>query len=373
MNKFNSAYLDFVRLFAALIVFVGHLNYEYLVGSILGVTHLPGFGPDAVMVFFVLSGFIISDVVKKRESALTEYISARISRLFSIAWPALLITLICDQIGQAINPDYYHSAWWFNNSHFIPRLGVNLLLLNQLWFLDVDAFSNGPFWSLGYEALFYAIFVAVGFNIKHRKSTLTFLCLIAGPKILILFPIWLSGYYLYNYVTKIQLSLFTSIMLFLLSIILYITYKSYCDEGLMSSYFTNLVFEKQNKFINSLGHSRCFLDFYFLSSLIILNFLATYNIFKLISDDRMPKMVYKLNRTIALGTFAIYAVHYPIVHCIAAISDFYKISHTFQSNTMMFLIPLIVSVFVTYYGNKIRIPMVKIIKHLINSIWARMT
>ncbi len=366
MNKFNSAYLDFVRLFAALIVFVGHLNYEYLVGSIFGATHLPGLGPDAVMVFFVLSGFIISDVVKRRESVLTEYVSARISRLLSIAWPALLITLMCDQIGQAINPDYYQGAWWFNDSHFIPRLGVNLLLLNQLWFFDVGAFSNGPFWSLGYEAFFYAIFVAIGFNVKHRKLLLMLLCLIAGPKILILFPIWLSGYYLYNYVTKTHLSLVTSIILFVLSVLLYITYKTYCGEGLMSSYFTDLVFKKQNTFISSLGHSGFFLDYYFLSLLIILNFLATYNIFKRISDDRMPNMLYRLNRVLALGTFAIYAVHYPIIHCIAALSDYYKISHTFQSNMMMFLIPLMVSALVTYYGNQLRKPMVRIIKCIIS-------
>jgi peptidoglycan/LPS O-acetylase OafA/YrhL len=51
-----------------------------------------------------------------------------------------------------------------------------------------------PFWSLNYEAWYYVLFGASMFlQGPHRIATLGVAALLAGPKILVLLPIWLMG------------------------------------------------------------------------------------------------------------------------------------------------------------------------------------
>src|SRR4030095_922972 len=58
MKRGLSLYLDVVRVSAALAVVVTHLAYPELSGGMLAPWRLVG--NDAVMVFFVLSGFVIA-------------------------------------------------------------------------------------------------------------------------------------------------------------------------------------------------------------------------------------------------------------------------------------------------------------------------
>ncbi len=60
--------------------------------------------------------------------------------------------------------------------------------------VDVRVFRNGPRWSLGYEAVHYAIFAALFYLSGARKWLVAgALLLIAGPKVLLLLPIWWLG------------------------------------------------------------------------------------------------------------------------------------------------------------------------------------
>ena len=60
MPKSLSVYLDLIRLLAALLVFIVHANYQGFTGGLPVLWRLGGLGNDAVMVFFVLSGFVLS-------------------------------------------------------------------------------------------------------------------------------------------------------------------------------------------------------------------------------------------------------------------------------------------------------------------------
>src|ERR1700674_2641061 len=64
-----------------------------------------GFGYQAVVVFFVLSGFLISSAILKRETSGTwswrDYAIDRSSRLWVVLIPGLLFGLLWDKLGSS--------------------------------------------------------------------------------------------------------------------------------------------------------------------------------------------------------------------------------------------------------------------------------
>jgi len=104
MNRSFSLYLDLVRFLAALTVLLFHASgLEFVkVDTVLG-----HYGREAVIVFFVLSGFVIAYTADQKDSTLPEYATHRISRIYSVVIPALILTPIVDWIGARIHPEFY--------------------------------------------------------------------------------------------------------------------------------------------------------------------------------------------------------------------------------------------------------------------------
>ena len=96
MHRNLSIYLDLVRFLAALMVFVVHANYERFTGGLPLLWHFKDLGNDAVMVFFVLSGFVIAYVAAHKERTIEEYAASRFARLYSVVVPALILTMLLD-------------------------------------------------------------------------------------------------------------------------------------------------------------------------------------------------------------------------------------------------------------------------------------
>lgn len=84
-----SVYFDLIRFFAAIIVVMNH--YGVLL-SLAKSTTFPG--SDAVIVFFVLSGYVINYVSDRSDLTGYRYIFYRLSRLWSVAVPATLLSII---------------------------------------------------------------------------------------------------------------------------------------------------------------------------------------------------------------------------------------------------------------------------------------
>lgn len=175
-------------------VFVRHLSYPEITGGLL---RLPNTGHLGVVVFFVLSGYVIAWLVDERETAWRDYAAARVSRLVSVALPALLLTVFLDWIGSAYRPDLY--ARFAEDSHPVARFLVSLAFMQQVWFINLLPFSNGPYWSLGFEAWYYLLFgVAMFVRRELRPAALALLCVVAGPPILLMLPAWLMGVVAYR-------------------------------------------------------------------------------------------------------------------------------------------------------------------------------
>jgi peptidoglycan/LPS O-acetylase OafA/YrhL len=144
----------------------------------------------AVGGFFFLSGFTIRMLSDGRVFDLRRYGIDRLSRLWSVALPALALTAVLDFATYRIAPGYYMAHWADVADHIPFRLGVSALFGNELWGQDVAPLSNAAYWSLSYEAWFYVLY---GLALARRPLLALVAVVIAGPNILFLLPLWLAG------------------------------------------------------------------------------------------------------------------------------------------------------------------------------------
>ncbi len=194
MNRNFSLYLDLIRFLAAVAVLLSHLS-DLLFNSSFRIFNI---GHEAVVIFFVLSGFVISYSVKTKNYNCTEYFVARFSRIYSVAIPAIFLTILLDVIGTSVCRDCYQDMYVALDYPLI-RFLASITFTGELWFISILSFSNIPFWSIHYEVFFYVFFgVMLYTHKKYKFALLVLLLLIAGPKIAILLPLWLFGAYLYR-------------------------------------------------------------------------------------------------------------------------------------------------------------------------------
>jgi peptidoglycan/LPS O-acetylase OafA/YrhL len=223
MNRETSLYLDLVRFSASLIVMIGHLAGSRFTGGLFW--RCGQFMDDAVIVFFVLSGFVIAHVVRNREVGIEKYAIARAARIYSVALPALIVTFLLDALGRHIAPELYSISWGYNPENPARQIISGVLFLNQLWYSDVAIGSMLPYWSLGFEVWYY-LFFAIIYFVGGRWKIPLFLaaCVVAGPRIVILFPIWMLGYCAYIYGARYKISRSAGLGLVAMSIVIYLAY-----------------------------------------------------------------------------------------------------------------------------------------------------
>ena len=192
----KSILLDLVRFSAALTVFITHAFAVWFPQSEFQ-SFPSNISHGAVVVFFVLSGFVIAHTTTKNRRNLREYASARLSRLYSIYLPALVITVICWVMLRSIN---FRTFQLYCQPNLTLRYLVSLFYCNELWFLSSAPIFNGPIWSLSYEFWYYIIFGAFFYKTPGKKGYVIpfVICLIAGPKILLMMLMWILGWFAYH-------------------------------------------------------------------------------------------------------------------------------------------------------------------------------
>lgn len=194
-----SVYLDMLRYFAALMVYLFHAGHF----SHYKLPFFGTYGGLGVAVFFVLSGFVIafSSMGKRRD--IVDYFIARFARLWSVVLPAILLTFVLDTVGQWFALSAYTPMQPYSAFKWVAASGIIASFLNEIWFLDIWLGTNGPFWSLSYEFWYYAIFATlIYFRGWQRVAMAGLVACIAGPGILVAFPVWLLGVGLYHLLRK---------------------------------------------------------------------------------------------------------------------------------------------------------------------------
>lgn len=186
-----SIYLEAIRIAAAMVVVLGHLSASRMLGGTFW--QLRPFMGDAVIVFFVLSGFVIAHASGKPGHTGRDYAVARIARIASVALPALLVTFVLDRIGVAVAPSTYDPVWEYAPPTAWQYLG-SALFLNRIWWLDARVGSMLPYWSLHNEVWYYIIFGLANYAPTRWRAWLVgAAALVAGPPLLALMPVWLMG------------------------------------------------------------------------------------------------------------------------------------------------------------------------------------
>ena len=192
----SSLLLDVVRFGASVMVAVGHVTQSHFS---IGWPDLTTHAVESVGIFFVLSGFVIRYVTRLKYARIGEYWIDRASRIYSVVIPAVLFTVLADWIALRANPAYFLGHWGQYMDHPVQRLAQNLLFTSQFWSRSTALFSNGPFWSLSYECLYYAIY-GCAFYLRGvlRWIAIAGLIALGGAHIALLFPLWLLGCVLYE-------------------------------------------------------------------------------------------------------------------------------------------------------------------------------
>jgi peptidoglycan/LPS O-acetylase OafA/YrhL len=205
MTRSESIYLDVVRLTAAVLVVVTHAVQNELL-PLSWAAYVPDLGREAVIVFFVLSGYVIAFSAETKYASLDRYFISRASRLYSVALPVLLIAFVVDSSAMYFNGSTYPHEYQYERFYFyIP---FHLLFLGEIWAVAERPFTADPYWSLSYEAWYYVWFATLFYFCGWRRVILFLLvALVVGYQHLILFPIWLSGVALYRNRERLVLSI----------------------------------------------------------------------------------------------------------------------------------------------------------------------
>jgi len=221
LAKRTSVHLDLIRGISALAVLLYHLRGLYFVDyPFLASKSLPsivlyavtGYGHQAVMVFFVLSGYFIGtsvmDSVGQREWSWRTYLASRLTRLQLVLFPALVLGAFWDRIGMRIPqaaPLYYGALYKFYVPSVALRSTVPVFFGNFFFLQSIVSpvfGSNGPLWSLSYEFWYYIVFPALflataawlGFRMRILYAAIALILMwFIGPQICLYFLIWLAG------------------------------------------------------------------------------------------------------------------------------------------------------------------------------------
>jgi peptidoglycan/LPS O-acetylase OafA/YrhL len=322
MTKQFSIYLDLVRFFAACLVVLYHSNTRNVVETILPVS---SYGHEAVIIFFVLSGFVIAYVSETKENKPKEYWASRLSRIYSLAIPAILMTPILDYIGEHLNPSFYigettHDLWYV-------RIFNSLFFLNEIWNISIMSFSNVPYWSLCYEMWYYILFGIWTFLSGTRRNVVfTLTCLMLGPKILLLAPIWVLGVILYRWKTTPMLPEWAGWVGLVVSIVLLALFEYFSLTQVITKLLASWIGPYWHR---ELAFSRYFLGDWLLGGIVFLNFMSV----RLVAH-RFTSVLTRLEpaaRALSGYTFSIYIFHRPLLLFWAAVINWSPQGYSFYA------------------------------------------
>jgi peptidoglycan/LPS O-acetylase OafA/YrhL len=314
-----SLHLDALRGIAAVGVCLSHLrdfffrDYPMLPhhNLLLAAVYLAtGLGHQWVVIFFVLSGYLVGGSVL-RSFAMNRwswrtYLLNRLTRLYVVLIPALVFGGLLDLLGTHIfgSTGVYGGKTGTHELTFvvIHRLSFPILFGNYVFLqgIYVPTFgSNGPLWSLANEFWYYMAFPLIVCAVLPRLSVgwrlLNVLLLVAvvafvRPQIALMGIIWLMGVAV-HYLPHLPADSVPVRRMLIVAAVL-----AFC---------ATLVWSKQSRFIGA--------DY-------ILGFVVTALIHVVLSCARtpMPRVYDQTAKFLSRSSYTLYLVHVPFLVLLAA-------------------------------------------------------
>jgi peptidoglycan/LPS O-acetylase OafA/YrhL len=205
----HSVLISLLRGLAAIVVASAHLRADMYPGLrtvadpsvwFKAFAFATGFAHHAVLVFFVISGWLVGgsllDKIRQLD-AIASYAIDRVTRLWTVLIPTFVLTLLFGLAtgvisAQGIDPPRA-------NEYSALVFGANLVGLQTF---AVPAFGgNFPLWSLGNETWYYLLFPLLVMLFRAPRgaqrvacgATLVLLAAVLPPAIIGYFAIWLLG------------------------------------------------------------------------------------------------------------------------------------------------------------------------------------
>ena len=310
MTRGFSTYLDVLRFGAAVVVLMSHYGYERMSdGRWLWIREL-NLGSDAVIVFFVLSGFVIAHVAARPEAAMGRFAFDRLPRLVSVALPALLLGFALDRFGTAVAPEAY-ASWFYTPLSLGEMLARGLSFTNEWAGMETRLGTNGPFWSLSYEAAYYALFAVAFFMSGFRRAVLLALgAWLVGLNILVLLPVWLMGVGLHHIMKReLSISRTLAMALAVLPVGIYAVSLAVGLPAQLYAVTADIDAAMVLRFSNEPLWN------YYLGVLVSLHLLGVAGLLK--SDQDLP-MSLEI-KWLAGASFSIYLIHYPLLQTLSVL------------------------------------------------------
>src|SRR5436305_3761706 len=197
-----SRFIVVARWLAAFAVLIAHAGNLFISQSdIMTAPHGPGayvwwfltgFPHQAVIVFFVVSGYLVGGnvIAKSRgtEPCLAKYFADRIVRIYLVLVPVIFLGWCLDSAGRHVLAGFgLYDSPVFAGSFDLNLLWPNLLNLQGIFF---PAFgTNGPLWSLGCEFWYYIAWALLLLPLTQSAPLLRFVGFACGAALAVSFSI----------------------------------------------------------------------------------------------------------------------------------------------------------------------------------------
>lgn len=305
MNPSTSIILDAFRFCAALLVVFHHAEQHY---HSEWLKPLASFGHDAVVFFFLLSGYVIAHTARKKGRGLADYATARLARMYSVAAPALILAALVYGLGVSLR-------WPAHVPMDLPDWGrfvlASVTFLNQSLEPRVSVPDDVAYWSVCFEVWYYVLFAVVYYFRGWRRWALALLVAwIAGPGILVLAPIWWAGYVYYHRQHRLVVGARAAVALIVAGLALYFAIRGFrIDRRLYDLSAAWLGGDAQ---LNAaLGWGKRFVVDYLIAAVMLIVLTGALKIGPLLED------VLIRHRTaisfLAGGSFSLYLFHVPLL------------------------------------------------------------
>lgn len=208
-NSYHSILISWFRGLAALEVAAAHLRAQTMpsLRSLAdpniwyqGLAFFTGFAHQAVVIFFLLSGWLVGGSLLNKlnkSDVMLSYCLDRLTRLWLVLIPAFLVTIVFGSITRHIDPAKFDHA--IDNEYSTTTFLGNLFGMQELL---VPCFGgNFSLWSLSYETWYYVLFPLVLLSFVAKKMSKRVIAAVAvvilashlSVAILLYFSLWMLG------------------------------------------------------------------------------------------------------------------------------------------------------------------------------------
>lgn len=301
-DTWHSLLIAMLRGMAALQVAAAHLRNEVFPGLRLvenptlwyqGLAFFTGFAHQAVVVFFLISGWLVGGSLFNKlgqPDAIKLYAIDRITRLWTVLLPTFLLVLALGIVTGTLDPrsaDFSPA-----NPYSVSALAGNLAGLQTI---SVPQFGgNYPLWSLANETWYYIMFPLLLLGCTKRRAmpiaALLLIALLLPFAMTLYFGIWLLGAAFSRIRIDCSWRIRAALLLALAPMSVYFRFYGSNDDAVVESFAQDL-----------------------LMSVVFLLFLSS-TVVRYQASSRAVQAFRKGAIFFSNFSFTLYVVHVPVIH-----------------------------------------------------------